>query len=84
MCKRIYLDGRILVGEIMLLRQIFYAVGVFVVLFALGNLHIFITDYVIKDRGWSFKKHWKFIFVIALIGAITTFAYLRVTGQTQL
>jgi len=65
-------------------RQILYAVGVFIAFFILGNLHIFITDYVIKDRGWSFKKHWKFIFIIALVIAIAAFIFLRVTGQTHL
>ena len=64
-------------------RQILYAIGVFLVLFVVLNLSVFITDYVIKDRGWSFKKHWKFIFVVALVAAIAMFIYLRVTGQTQ-
>jgi len=65
-------------------RQILYAIGVFIILFALGNLRIFITDYVFSDKGWSFNKYWKFTFVIALIAAIAVFVYLRVTGQTQL
>jgi len=68
----------------MLGRQLIYAIGVFVIFFALGNLHIFITDHVIRDRDWSFKKHWKFVFVIALIASVAAFIYLRVTGQTQL
>jgi hypothetical protein len=65
-------------------RQILYAIGIFLVLFVGLNLRVFITDHIIKDRGWSFKKHWKFIFIIALIAAIVVFIYLIVTGQTQL
>ena len=64
-------------------RQILYAIGVFIVYFVLENIRVYFTDYVIKDRGWSFKKSWKLSFVFALIVAIAVFIYLRVTGQTQ-
>ena len=67
-----------------MVRQLLYSVGVFILLFALGNFRIFFTDSILRDRGWSFKKYWKFTFVIALIAAIATFVYLFVTGQTQL
>jgi len=54
--------------------QLLYAIGVFLLFFAIGNLRIFITDYVIRDREWSFKKHLKFTLIIALI-------FRTVTGQ---
>ena len=68
----------------MIIRQLLLSIGVFLIIFVGLNVRMFINDRIFVDRDWSFKKHWKLLFVIALAVAVAAFIYLRVTGQTQL
>ena len=67
-----------------MIRQLLYAVVVFLVFFVGLGIRSFIIDRVFNDREWFYEKHWKFALIASLLIAIALFVYLRVTGQMWL
>lgn len=70
--------------ELTMIRQLLYAVGVFIIIFAGLNVRMIINDSILNDREWCFIKHWKFVFILSFVVSLAVFIYLRVMGQTHL